>query len=127
MKKLLLILIGIYAFAFNLNQNYSCETLGFSFKRAGKIYNLPNDVKTNKQLQKDLGKLYKISFIPLKNEIKLRVGDKNDTLPYVQSIKNKLDVYVTKDKQVIVFVDKNVSQIAIKIPSEQMVIYYQCK
>lgn len=127
MKKLLLILIGIYALAFNLNQNYKCETLGFSFKKDGKIYNVPNDVKTNKQLQKDLGKLYKISFIPLKNEIKLTVGDKNDTLPYLQTIKNKLDVYVTRDRQVIVFLDKNVSQAAVKIPSQQMVIFYQCK
>jgi hypothetical protein len=55
------------------------------------------------------------------------VGDKNDTLPYLQTIKNKLDVYVTRDRQVIVFVDKNISQIALKIPSQQMVIFYQCK
>ncbi|GAX87883.1 conserved hypothetical protein [Lebetimonas natsushimae] len=127
MKKLLLVLISIYLFAFNLNQNYKCETLGFSFKKDGKIYNVPNDVKTNKQLQKDLGKLYKISFIPVKNAIKLTVGDKNDTLPYIQTIKNKLDVYVTRDRQVIVFLDKNVSQVAVKIPSQQMVIFYQCK
>ncbi|WP_024787041.1 hypothetical protein [Lebetimonas sp. JH369] len=57
----------------------------------------------------------------------LKIGDKNDTLPYIQTIKNQFDVYVTKDKQVIVFADKNVSQIALKIPSQQIVIYYQCK
>jgi hypothetical protein len=127
MKKLLLVFIGIYLFAFNQNQNYKCETLGFSVQRNGKIINIPNDVKTNKRMQKDLGKLYEINFTPVKKAIKLTVGNKNDTLPYVETIKNKLDVYVTKDKQVIVFVDKNVSQIAIKIPAEQMVIYYQCK
>jgi hypothetical protein len=127
MKKMLLILVGIYTFAFNVNKNYSCETLGFSFKKNGKIYNVANDIRTNKQMQKDLGKLYQVSFIPVKNAIKLKVEDKNDTLPYVQSIKNKIDVYITKDKQVLMFVDKNTSQIAIKIPIKQLVIYYKCK
>jgi hypothetical protein len=127
MKKLLLILTGIYLLAFNLNQSYKCETLGFTFKRNGKVYNIPNDIKTNKQMQKDLGKLYEINFVPLKDAIKLTVGGKDDILPFINTIKNRLNVYITKDRQVIVFVDKNVSQIALKIPSQQMIIYYQCK
>jgi hypothetical protein len=127
MKKLLLILTGIYLLAFNLNQSYKCETLGFTFKRNGKVYNIPNDIKTNKQMQKDLGKLYEINFVPLKDAIKLTVGGKDDILPFINTIKNRLNVYITKDRQVIVFVDKNVSQIALKIPSQEMVIYYQCK
>ncbi|WP_024789265.1 MULTISPECIES: hypothetical protein [unclassified Lebetimonas] len=127
MKKIFLFLIAVFSFGFNLNQNYSCETLGFAFKKNGKIFNVPNDVKTNKQIRKDLKNLYKIDIKPLNNSLFLKIGDKNDTLPYIQTIKNQFDVYVTKDKQVIVFADKNVSQIALKIPSQQIVIYYQCK
>jgi DNA-directed RNA polymerase specialized sigma54-like protein len=128
MKKILFIFIGVFALAFNLNQTYHCETLGFSIQRNGKILNVPNDIKTNKKMQKDLGKLYEIDFTPLKNSIKVTVNKKNDVLSYIESLKNKkIDVYVTKDKQAVVFVDKDSPQIALKIPADKMVIYYECK
>ena len=127
MKKIFLLVIGIFLFGFNLNQHYKCETLGFGVKRGNKIINIPNDIKTYKRMKKDLGNLYEVDFAPQKNSISLKVGNKTDILPYIESIKNKIDVYVTKDREVVVFVDKKVNQIAIKFPSKQMVIYYQCK
>jgi len=127
MKKIFLLVIGIFLFGFNLNQHYKCETLGFGVKRGNKIINIPNDIKTYKRMKKDLGNLYEVAFVPQKNSISLKVGNKTDTLPYIENIKNKIDVYVTKDREVVVFVDKKVNQIAIKFPSKQMVIYYQCK
>jgi hypothetical protein len=128
MKKLFLMTIGIFLFGFNLNHTYHCETLGFALNRGGKIINVPNNIKTYKQMRKDLGALYEIDFTPFKNSIKVSIGKKSDNLDYIESLKNKkIDVYVTKDKQAIIFVDKKASEIALKIPSQEMVIYYQCK
>jgi hypothetical protein len=129
MKKFVFIfgLMGLFLFGFKLNTDYDCETVGFSFQKNGKVYNIPNNIMTNKQIQKDLGNLYEINFTPIKNAIRVEVGGKKDILPYIKTIKNKLDVYITKDKQILMFVDKNTSQIAIKIPIKQLVIYYKCK
>lgn len=127
MKKILFVGFSIYMFAFNINQNYSCETLGFSFQKDGKVFNIPNDVKTYKKIHQDLGNLYEIGIKPLQKKIQVSVGNKKDILSYVKNLKNNIDVYVTDDNQVIVFVDKNSSQISLKIPSEKMIIYYQCE
>ena len=127
MKKLILLIFAIFLFGFNLNQNYTCKTLGIEIQRNGKMYQIPNNEKTTKNLQKDLKDLYKINITPIKNALKIKVGQKKDILPFVKKLKKNFNIYITKDKDVIVFLDRNVSQIALKIPANKMVIYYQCK
>ena len=128
MKKLLSIgIIGVSAFAFNINQTYTCETLGVSLKQNNQVRNIPNNVKTYKMLKKALKSLYMIKIRPEKKKLTIYVNKKKDTLDFVKKLPNKVYIYKTKESNLFVFVDSNVSQIGLEVPSEGMIIYYQCK
>ncbi|GAB6074452.1 hypothetical protein [Nautilia lithotrophica] len=128
MKKILSIgMIAAFAFAFNLNQTYTCDTLGLSFKENNQTYNIPNNVKTNEQLKKTLKALYSVKIKPQEKQLVIYVDDKNDTLDFVKLIDNKVSLYKTKSSDLFILTDPKSSQIGISIPSQKMIIYYQCK
>ena len=128
MKKLLSIgIIGVSAFAFNINQTYTCETLGVSLKQNNQVRNIPNNVKTYKMLKKALKSLYMIKIRPEKKKLTIYVNKKKDTLDFVKKLPNKVSLYKTKESDLFVFVDANSSQIGMEVPSDGMMIYYQCK
>jgi len=128
MKKFLIIgMISAFAFAFNLNQTYTCETLGVSLKQNNQVRNIPNNVKTYKMLKKALKSLYMIKIRPEKKKLTVYVDKKKDTLDFVKKLPNKVSLYKTKESDLFVFVDANSSQIGMEVPSDGMMIYYQCK
>ncbi|AZV46081.1 hypothetical protein C3L23_01975 [Nautilia sp. PV-1] len=127
MKKIALIGLVSLAFAFNLNQVYKCETLGISFKDNNKTYNVPNNEKTKKQLQNSLKELYSVQIKPEKSSLVVYVGKKSDTLSYVKTIDKKVKLYKTKASDLFILTDPKSSQIGLSIPSQKMIIYYQCK
>lgn len=128
MKKLLSIgIIGVSAFAFNINQTYTCETLGVSLKQNNQVRNIPNNVKTYKMLKKALKSLYMIKIRPEKKKLTIYVNKKKDTLDFVKKLPNKVSLYKTKESDLFVFVDSNASQIGLEVQSDGMMIYYQCK
>jgi len=128
MKKFLSIgMISAFAFAFNLNQTYTCETLGLSFKENNKTYNIPNTVKTQKQLQETLKSLYSVKIKPKDKKLIIYVNDKSDTLDFVKMVDNKVPLYKTKSSDLFILTDPKSLQIGISIPSQKMIIYYQCK
>jgi hypothetical protein len=128
MKKVLFltIVIGVL-FGFDLNKTYSCETLGLSFKQNNKTYNIPNNKESEKQLKQSLKDLYFIKIKPLKKQMEVYVGDKNDTLDYVKTLNKKVNLYKTKTSDLFILTDPKTSQIGIEIPAKKMIIYYQCK
>ena len=128
MKKFLIIgMISAFAFAFNLNQTYTCETLGVSLKQNNQVRNIPNNVQTYKMLKKALKSLYMIKIKPEKKKLTVYVDKKKDTLDFVKKIDNKVTLYKTKSSDLFIFTEPKSSQIGISIPSQKMIIYYQCK
>ena len=128
MKKILSLgMIAACAFSFNLNQTYTCDTLGLSFKENNKTYNIPNNEKTKDQLQKTLKSLYSVKIKPQDKKLIVYVDNKSDTLDFVKKIDNKVTLYKTKSSDLFIFTEPKSSQIGISIPSQKMIIYYQCK
>lgn len=127
MKKILVLMVSVFAFGFNLNQVYSCKTVGISFKENNQTYEIPNNEKTVKDLKAHLKGLYEIKIKPVDKNLVVFVGDKNDTLNFVKNINKNVSLYVTKDFALQIMTDNNTSQMAINIPSQKMIIYYQCK
>ncbi len=128
MKKMILaVIFSSFMFAgFIPSQMYSCKTLGISFKENNKTVNVPNNKETEANFQKTLKGLYAVKIKFVNQALKIFTKDGNDTLNYVKKYKN-LDVFVTKDKQGVIFVDNNLSQIGFMIPARKTMIYYQCK
>ncbi|ACM92525.1 hypothetical protein NAMH_0388 [Nautilia profundicola AmH] len=128
MKKIFsLSILVIFAFAFNVNQTYTCETLGLSFKENNKTYNIPNNEKTKAQLQKTLKALYAVKIKPQDKSLVIYVDNKSDTLDFVKMVDNKVPLYKTKASDLFILTDPKSSQIGISIPAQKMIIYYQCK
>ena len=127
MKKFLVLIISVFAFGFNLNQIYSCKTLGISFEENNQTYEVPNNEKTVNDLKAHLKELYEIKVKPVDKNLIVFVGDKNDTLSFVKKVNKNFSLYVTKDFALQIMTDNNTSQMAINIPSQRMKIYYQCK
>jgi len=125
MKKFL-ILISVALFGFNLNQVYSCKTLGISFKENNKTHEIPNNKKTINDLKAYLKDLYEIKIKLVDKNLIVFIGDKNDSLNFVKNVNKNVSLYITKDSALQVIIDNNTSQMAI-IPSQKMRIYYQCK
>jgi hypothetical protein len=128
MKKFLAVMVFVVSlFGFELNKTYSCETLGINIKRGKNIISIPNSVKTYKQLKQSLKDLYSIKIKPLKKQMVVYVGDKNDTLDFVKMLDKKVNLYKTKMSDLFILTNTESSQIGIEIPSQKMIIYYQCK
>jgi len=128
MKKFLAVLVfAVSLFGFELDKTYSCETLGLSFKENNKTYNILNNKESEKQLKQSLKDLYFIKIKPLKKQMEVYVGDKNDTLDFVKTLNKKVNLYKTKTSDLFILTDPKTSQIGISIPSQKMIIYYQCK
>jgi len=126
-KKLLLFSVAVLAFAFNTNQTYECKTLGISFKKNNQTYNIPNNKKTVEELKKTLNNLYTVKIKPQKQNLEVYIGKNNDTLVFVKNLTKNVSVYKTVDSQLFIMLDNNSSQIGINIPSQNMIIYYQCR
>ena len=127
MKKFLVLIISVFAFGFNLNQVYSCKTLGISFEENNQTYEVPNNEKTVNDLKTHLKSLYEIKVKPVDKNLIVFLGDKNDTLSFAKNVNKNISVYATKDFTLQIMTDNNTSQMAINIPSQRMKIYYQCK
>ena len=128
MKKLIIstALIGSLFAAFLPNKTYNCDTIGVSFKDGNQTRNIPNNKKTSKELKNTLKNLYSIELSLDKKMLNVKAGKSSDTLAYLRKMKN-LAVYVTADKQVMIFLDANLTQAGMMIPSQKTMIYYQCK
>jgi len=129
MKKILMtgvIAASVFA-AFLPNKTYKCSTIGLTFKDKNVTRNIPNNNKTKKDLQKILKNLYSLQIkLDKNNQLDVTAGGKTDKLLYLKKFKT-LDVYVTRDKHVLMFLDSNHTQIGMMIPSQSTMIYYQCK
>jgi len=129
MKKILLMgfmTVSLFS-AFLPNKVYNCENIGLTFKDKNITRNIPNNDKTKKDLQKILKDLYTIQIKLDKNKtLDVTAGKKSDKLLYIKKFKS-LDVYVTGDKKVLMFLDSNHTQVGMMIPSQSTMIYYQCK
>ncbi len=112
--------------AFLPNKTYNCETVGVSFKEGNQTRNVPNNKKTQKELKKTLKNLYSIKLNLDKKMLNVEAGKSSDTLAYLRKYKH-LDVYMTGDKKVVIFLDANKTQAGMMIPSLKTMIYYQCK
>ena len=88
---------------------------------------IPNSIKTYKQLKQSLKDLYSIKIKPLKKQMAVYVGDKNDTLDFVKMLDKKVNLYKTKTSDLFILTDPKTSQIGIEIPAQKMIIYYQCR
>ena len=128
MKKIFLAILtsSLMFGAFLQNKTYNCDTVGISFKDGNQTRNVPNNTKTNKKLKKILKNLYSIKLKLDKKMLNVNAGKSSDTLAYLRKYKN-LDVYITGDKKVIIFLDYNKTQAGMMIPSLKTMIYYQCK
>ena len=128
MKKLIIstALMGSLFAAFLPNKTYNCNTVGISFKDGNQTRNVPNNAKTNKKLKKILKNLYSIKLKLDNKMLNVDAGKASDTLAYLRKYKN-LDVYITGDKKVMIFLDYNKTQAGMMIPSLKTMIYYQCK
>ncbi len=121
-------LIGVYAFAFNANTTYTCKTLGISFAdKNGKMVNVPNTSKTADKMKNILKQLYTVKIKPVSKGMEIYVGDKKELLGYVKKVKKNINLYKTEAGDVYLLTDENASQIGVNIPSQKMIIYYQCK
>ena len=128
MKKFLAVLVFVVSlFGFELNKTYGCETLGVNIKKGKNIVSIPNSIKTYKQLKQSLKDLYFIKIKPLKKQMEVYVGDKNDTLDFVKTLNKKVNLYKTKTSDLFILTDPKTSQIGIEIPTQKMIIYYQCR
>ena len=128
MKKLIfsaLFISGVFA-SFLPNKTYNCETVGVSFKDGNQTRNVPNNKKTQKELKNTLKNLYSIKLNLDKKMLNVEAGKSSDTLAYLKKFKS-LDVYITADKQILIFLDSNKTQAGMMIPSQKTMIYYQCK
>ena len=128
MKKLILsavFLTSMFAGFIN-NKEYNCTTIGLSFKDKNQTINIPNNEKTKEELKKVLKHLYSVNIKFKKNSLEIKSGKTQDTLAYVKKYRG-LDVYTTKDHQAFMFVDVNHTQVGLNIPSQNTMIFYQCK
>ena len=112
--------------AFLPNKTYTCETVGVSFKDGNQTRNIPNNKKTVKSLKKTLKNIYSIKLNLNQKILNIKAGNSNDSLRYLKKFKS-LDVYITSDKQVLMFVDSNKTEVGMMIPSQKIMIYYKCK
>jgi len=128
MKKIIFIgiLTSLMFAAFLPNREYTCNTIGLSFKDKNQTINVPNNAKTKDKLKKVLKYLYTLKIKFTDNGLTVTTSKNKDTLKYLKKFKN-LDVYITSDKQGLMFVDNNQTQIGFMVPSQQTMIYYQCK
>jgi len=128
MKKLVFlgILTGLVFGAFLPNKDYSCTTIGLTFKDKNQTINVPNNDKTRENLKKILKNLYSLKIKFKNGKLLVKTSKTSDTLSYLKKFKN-LDVYITSDKQGLIFVDNNHTQIGFMVPARQTMIYYQCK
>ena len=129
MKKFLLtgfVTVSLFS-AFLPNKVYNCENIGLTFKDKNITRNIPNNKETQKELKKILKALYSIKIkVDRNNTLNLTAENKTDKLIYIKKY-NSLDAYITKDKQAVVFLDSNHTQVGLLIPSQNTMIYYQCK
>jgi len=128
MKKFLLtgiITASLFA-GFLPGKTYNCENIGLTFRDKNSTKNIPNNKDTEKELKKSLKDLYAIKIKLDKDGLDVTVGNKTDKLVYIKKY-NSLDAYITKDKQAVVFLDSNHTQVGLLIPSQNTMIYYQCK
>jgi len=128
MKKIFLAILtsSLMFGAFLQNKTYSCSTIGISFKDGNQTRNVPNNDKTQEKLKKILKNLYSIKLNLNKKMLNVDAGKSNATLAYIRKYKN-LNVYLTGDKKVMMFLDSNKTQAGMMIPSLRTMIYYQCK
>jgi len=128
MKKIFLAILtsSLMFGAFLQNKTYSCSTIGISFKDGNQTRNVPNNAKTQEKLKKILKNLYSIKLNLNKKMLNVDAGKSNATLAYIRKYKN-LNVYITGDKKVMMFLDSNKTQAGMMIPSLRTMIYYQCK
>lgn len=128
MKKIFLAILtsSLMFGAFLQNKTYSCSTIGISFKDGNQTRNVPNNAKTQEKLKKILKNLYSIKLNLNKKMLNVDAGKSNATLAYIRKYKN-LNVYLTGDKKVMMFLDSNKTQAGMMIPSLRTMIYYQCK
>jgi len=128
MKKILLtgiITASLFA-GFLPNKVYNCENIGLTFKDKNITRNIPNNKETEKELKKTLKNLYSIKIKIDKNSLDVMTGNKTDKLIYIKKY-NSLDAYITRDKQAVVFLDSNHTQVGLLIPSQNTMVFYQCK
>jgi len=129
MKKFLLtgfVTVSLFS-AFVSNKVYNCENIGLSFRDNNITRNIPNNKQTQKELKKTLKTLYSIKIkLDKNNTLDITSGNKTDRLIYIKKY-SSLDAYITKDKQAVVFLDSNHTQVGLLIPSQNTMIYYQCK
>ena len=118
--------VGLVFAAFVPNKEYSCTTIGITFRDKNQTINVPNNKKTQANLKKILKHLYSLKIKFVKHNLVVTTAKTKDTLKYFKKFK-KLDVYITKDKQGLIFVDNNQTQIGFMVPAQQTMIYYQCK
>ena len=128
MKKIFLAILtsSLMFGAFLPNKTYNCQTLGVSVKDGNQTRNIPNNKETSKDLKNTLKNLYSIKLKLDNKMLNVDAGKSSDTLAYLRKMKN-LAVYVTADKQVMIFLDANQTQAGMMIPSQKTMIYYQCK
>jgi len=129
MKKFLLtgfVTASLFA-GFLPGKTYNCENIGLSFRDSNITRNIPNNKQTQEELKKTLKTLYSIKIkLDKNNTLDITSGNKTDKLIYIKKY-NSLDAYITKDKQAVVFLDSNHTQVGLLIPSQNTMIYYQCK
>ena len=129
MKKFLLIgFVTASLFAgFLPGKTYNCKNIGLTFRDKNSTRNIPNNKETEKELKKTLKTLYSIKVkLDKNNTLNIIAGNKADKLIYIKKY-NSLDAYITRDKQAVVFLDSNHTQVGLLIPSQNTMIYYQCK
>jgi len=129
MKKFLLtgfMTVSLFS-AFLPDKLYNCDNIGLTFKDKNITRNIPNNKETEKELKKTLKTLYSIKVkLDKNNTLNIIAGNKADKLIYIKKY-NSLDAYITRDKQAVVFLDSNHTQVGLLIPSQNTMIYYQCK
>lgn len=128
MKKFIFmsVFVSLIFAAFLPNKEYSCTTIGLTFREHNQTINVPNNKKTEANLKKVLKHLYSIKAKFTKKGLVVTTSKTKDTLKYLKKYK-RLDVYITSDKQGLMFVDNNLTQMGFMVPSQQTMIYYQCK
>ncbi|NPA11428.1 MAG: hypothetical protein GXO62_04220 [Epsilonproteobacteria bacterium] len=122
MRYLILLISILFAFE---NKTYNCETIGIEYKESNQTLSIPNTQKTSTQLKQLLKDLYSIKASFNNKDLTLIIASKPEKLTYVNNLQKKIRLY--KNDGVWIVADDNSSQIAINIPSQNIVIYYQCR
>ncbi|WP_457559847.1 hypothetical protein [Caminibacter sp.] len=134
MKKFVLISLGVAAlFAFNMvpEKQYTCITTGITFSEGNQTRSIPVTPKTKPILEKSLKNFFEIKvkrFTVGKGQVDIKVGNDEQNLTYVGKWKG-YDRYQDAAGQVVFMPDKNAStnNAALIIPSQKLVIFYQCR